>query len=195
MSDPADKDNPKQETQQDGDRGALFSQLLIANRHRIYGFVYSLTHNHQGSEDLLQEVSMVLWRKFDQFEEGTDFAAWAMSVARFCALNWRRKQARLPLSLDDNELMALADEAVAVGCDFDDQRDDLVHCLGRLPQKCRQVVWARYQKDSPVTEIAKEQRMSIRSIYFLLEKAHGLLLDCIKNRMQSRKKNQREGLA
>lgn len=48
---------------------------------------------------------MVLWRKFDQFQEGTDFAVWAMSVARFCALNWRRKQARLPLPRDDEFLI------------------------------------------------------------------------------------------
>jgi len=188
-------EEPESQSASKGDRGELFSQLLIANRHRVYGFLYSLTHNHQGSEDLLQEVSMVLWRKFDQFEEGTDFAAWAMSVARFCALNWRRKQARLPLALDDDELMALADEAVAVGCAFDDQRDDLVHCLGRLPQKCRQVIWARYQKDAAVTEIAKEQKMSIRSIYFILEKAHGLLLDCINSRLENRKNTGEEGSA
>ncbi|GHC44984.1 sigma-70 family RNA polymerase sigma factor [Roseibacillus persicicus] len=192
MSNPPSKDEQAASPNQ-GERGELFSQLLIANRHRIYGFVYSLTHNHQGSEDLLQEVSMVLWRKFDQFEEGTDFAAWAMSIARFCTLNWRRKQARLPLSLEDSELMALADEAAGVACGVEDQRDDLVHCLGRLPQRCRQVVWARYQKDSPVKEIASQQRMSVRSIYFLLEKAHGLLLDCIKSRAESRQKSSEGG--
>ena len=164
-------------------RGELFSQLLIANRHRIYGFIYSLLHNHQGAEDLMQEVSMILWRKFDQFEEGTDFAAWAMSVARFCALNWRRKQARLPLVLEDEDLMKLADEAVAVGCEFENRRDHLQHCLGSLPQRCRKVIWSRYQEEIPVKEIAAEQSISIRSVYLLLEKAHAILLDCICQRM------------
>ncbi|MFC7336850.1 sigma-70 family RNA polymerase sigma factor [Haloferula chungangensis] len=167
----------------DSGRGELFSQLLITNRHRIYGFIYSLLHNHTSSEDLMQEVSMVLWRKFDQFEEGTDFAAWAMSVARFCALNWRRKQMRLPLSLEDEDLMKLADESVSLGCEMEDRRDDLQHCLAKLPSRCQEVLWARYQKESPVKSIAKEQRMSVRSVYLLLEKAHGLLLDCIHRRM------------
>ncbi len=71
---------------------------------------------------------MILWRKFDQFREGTDFAVWAMSVARYCSLNWRRKQARLPLPLEDEDLMRLADESVAVGCGLEDRRDDLQHC-------------------------------------------------------------------
>ncbi|BCX46209.1 hypothetical protein HAHE_01170 [Haloferula helveola] len=160
----------------------LFSQLLIANRHRIYGFIFSLVHNHQGAEDLMQEVSMVLWRKFDQFEEGTDFAAWAMSVARFCSLNWRRKQAKLPLALDDEDLMRLADDAMAVACEIDDRRDALQQCLPRLPQRCRKVVWARYQDEATVPEIAERNDLSVRSIYLLLEKAHGMLLDCIRER-------------
>ncbi|MEM1085987.1 MAG: sigma-70 family RNA polymerase sigma factor [Verrucomicrobiota bacterium] len=167
----------------DGARGELFSQLLITNRHRIYGFIYSLLHDHSSSEDLMQEVSMVLWRKFDQFEEGTDFTAWAMSVARFCALNWRRKKARLPLALDDEDLMKLADEAVAIGCGLEDRRDDLQHCLVKLPLKCREVLWQRYQRETPVADIAKGRRISVRSVYLLLEKAHGLLLDCINRRM------------
>ncbi|MBK1832626.1 sigma-70 family RNA polymerase sigma factor [Roseibacillus ishigakijimensis] len=166
----------------DTSRGELFSQLLVGNRHRIYGFIYSLLHDHQQSEDLMQEVSTILWRKFDQFEEGTDFAAWAMSVARFCALNWRRKQARVPLALEEDDLMRLADDAAALGCSLDDRRDDLEVCLGRLPNRCRQAVWFRYQEDLPVKDIAKKQRVSIRSIYLLLEKAHGMLLDCMNRR-------------
>lgn len=171
-----------QENGEDG-RGELFSQLLMANRHRIYGFIYSLLHKHQASEDLMQEVSMILWRKFDQFEEGTDFAAWAMSVARFCALNWRRKQARLPLPLEDDDLMKLADEAVAVGCEMEDRRDDLQHCLAKLPKRCQTVLGARYQDETPAQKIAEIQRISVRLVYLLLEKAHGLLLDCIHQRM------------
>ena len=165
-------------------KGEVFSQLLISNRHRIYGFLYSLVHDHAAAEDLMQEVSMVLWRKFEQFEEGTDFAAWAMSVARFCALNWRRKQKRLPLALDDEHLMLLADEAVGVSCAFEDRRDDLRHCLAKLPEKLREVLWARYQSEQAVPRIAEARKISVRSVYLLLEKAHGLLLGCIRRRME-----------
>lgn len=166
------------------ERGELYSQLLIANRHRIYGFIYSLLQNHQSSEDLMQEVSMVLWRRFDQFEEGTDFAVWAFSVARYCSLNWRRKQARLPLPLEDEDLMRLVDESVSVGCEMADHRDELQHCLGKLPEKLRKILWSRYQKDERAIEIAEKQGLSVRSVYLFLEKAHSLLLGCIKQRMK-----------
>lgn len=165
------------------EKGERFSGHLMASRHRVYGFIYSLTQNHQASEDLLQEVSTILWRKFDQFEEGTDFAVWAMSVGRYCVLNWRRKQARLPLSLEDDDLMRLADEAISVSCEHDDLREGLEDCLTKLPDKCVRILRARYNREERVPDIAARQGKSVRSIYLLLEKAHGLLMDCIERRL------------
>lgn len=174
------------------DRGELFSQLLVSNRHRIYGFIYSLLQDHTGAEDLMQEVSTILWRKFDQFEEGTDFAVWAMAVARYCSLNWRRKQVRLPLPLEDDDLMRLADEAVAVGCQEDERQEILKECMAKLPEKVAGPLIARYHRGERVQEIAARQKRSVRSIYLLLERAHGLLLDCVNRHM--RKSSRKEGL-
>lgn len=167
------------------DRGELFSQLLVANRHRIYGFIYSLLHNHAASEDLMQEVSTILWRKFDQFEEGTDFVMWAMSVARFCSLNWRRKQARLPVTLEDEDLVRLADEAMGVCLDDEDRKVALRECLAKMPKKLLVLLQSRYYRDDRVTEIAEKEGCSVRKIYMLLEKAHGMLLDCIQRTVQN----------
>ncbi|MGJ8640747.1 MAG: sigma-70 family RNA polymerase sigma factor [Opitutaceae bacterium] len=167
-----------------GNRVELFSELLIANRHRIYGFIYSLVHNHQAAEDLMQEVTIVLWRKFHVFEEGTSFAVWAMSVSRFCALNWRRKQARLPLPLDDDELMRMVDESISVGADLSDRHEKLQKCMMKLPAKFRNVLHWRYQKDERVADVSERLGMSVRSVYMFLEKAHALLLECIQGKVK-----------
>ncbi|WOO40881.1 sigma-70 family RNA polymerase sigma factor [Rubellicoccus peritrichatus] len=170
-------------------RGELYSELLVTNRHRIYGFIYSLLHNHQASEDLMQEVCVVLWRKFDQFQEGTDFAVWAMSVARFCALNWRRKQARLPLPLENEDIIRLADESMAVGCQLSERHEHLQHCLEKLPVKLRKIVKLRYHKEVRVADIAGDQGISVRSVYLFLERAHALLHECVQRQMNSNPSN------
>ena len=167
-----------------GDRVELFSELLIANRHRIYGFIYSLVHNHQAAEDLMQEVTIVLWRKFHVFEEGTSFAVWAMSVSRFCALNWRRKQARVPLPLEDDELMRMVDESISVGADLSDRHEKLQRCMTKLPAKFRHVLHWRYQKDERVVEVSERLGMSVRSVYMFLEKAHALLVECVQGQVK-----------
>lgn len=135
---------------------------------------------------------MILWRKFDQFEEGTDFAVWAMAVARYCSLNWRRKQVRLPLPLEDNDLMRLADEAVSVGCQEDERQAVLRECITKLPEKAAGTLKARYHRGERVPDIAKRQGKSVRSIYLILEKAHGMLLDCVNRHMR---RPQEEGLS
>ena len=88
-----------------------YTRLLVAHQRRIYGFIYTLVHDHSATDDILQEVAALLWKKFETFEVGTDFAAWAMRVARYKVLEWRRKQQRLPLPIDEELLLDLAAKA------------------------------------------------------------------------------------
>ena len=96
----------------DSDLAASFSRLLIANQRRLYGFVYTLVQDHTATDEILQEVATVLLKKFDQFEPGTDFGAWAMKVSRFTVFEWRRKQAKLPLPMGEELFASIADKAV-----------------------------------------------------------------------------------
>ncbi len=164
-------------------RGETFSRLLMAERRRILGFIQVLVQDRAAAEDVLQDVSAVLWTKFDQFEIGTDFAAWAMCVARLTVLNWRRKQARLPLALGDETLLLLADEAVAaLSVPDDERREALQECLSRLPETQRQLLRAHYERGEDVADIAQEAQRTARSIYLRLEKIHAALLDCMTHK-------------
>ena len=167
----------------DADRGGEFSRLLMANRHRIYGFIFALVHNHDATDDILQEATTVLWRKFDRFEPGTDFGAWAMSVARLSIFEWRRKQKKLPLPLDDRELMQLADEAVVVSCEAGARRDALRRCVEHLPDRQRELLRRRYQNGERVAAIAQSSKKSTRAIYKTLNQVHNSLLSCIQKRL------------
>ncbi len=54
------------------------------------------------AEDILQLTKLQLWHIFDQFEQGTNFLAWARQVAFYQMLNFRRaeKVRHLPLAND-----------------------------------------------------------------------------------------------
>lgn len=164
-------------------RGETFSRLLMAERRRILGFIQVLVQDRAAAEDVLQDVSAVLWTKFDQFEIGTDFAAWAMCVARLTVLNWRRKQAKLPVTLCDVTLRLLADEAVAtLSVPDDERREGLQECLRRLPEAQRDLLRAHYERGEDVAAIAQAAQRTTRSIYLRLEKIHAALLDCLQHK-------------
>jgi RNA polymerase sigma-70 factor (ECF subfamily) len=75
---------------------------------RLFGYLMSLLGN---VHDVLQETNLVLWRKIDGFEPGTDFAAWARSVAYFQSLAFLRDRKRDRHIFDDDLLQQIADDA------------------------------------------------------------------------------------
>ena len=81
-------------------------------------------------------------------------------------------------------LMRLADEAVSVGCQENERQAVLRECVTKLPDKLSGALKARYHRGERVPEIAKRHGKSVRSIYLMLERAHGLLLDCVNRHMR-----------
>lgn len=163
--------------------GALFAQLLCANTARIHAFILSLVHDRTASRDILQEVSVVLWKKFDSFQPGSDFGAWAIQVARLCVFEWRREQKRLPLQLDDDCFALLADEAEDLSSEFETRRTALESCIGRLPPGDQDLLMARYYRDVSVSSLAARAHRTRMAIYKRLNKIHGLLLECIQRHL------------
>jgi len=42
------------------------------------------------TEEISQAVAVIMWRKWDKFEVGSDFMKWARGIARFEVLKYRR---------------------------------------------------------------------------------------------------------
>src|SRR5215216_2848989 len=69
-------------------------QLFVKHQLGLRAFILSLEPNFTDAEDLLQEVFLVITRKANDFEEGTNFFAWACTIARFKLLELLRDRAR-----------------------------------------------------------------------------------------------------
>ena len=160
--------------------GERYSRLLVANQRRIYGFILAPVHDRNHADDLQQEVAAVLWKKFDQYQDGTDFAAWAMRVARLCVYEWRRKQSKLPLPLNDTTFEMLSEDAIAMSCEYDDRVSALRDCLEKMSDRHRQMLSARYHEGESVRSIAERFGRTRRAIYKSLEKIHTSLASCIR---------------
>lgn len=162
-----------------------FSRLLVANQRRIYGFILTLVQDRAAADDILQDVSSLLWQKFDKFELGTDFAAWGMAVSRLTILNWRRKQKKVPLLLDDQQFALLADEAVAVSCQHESRQVALSECLQQVDSAGRELLVSRFEMSQSVASIAEHLGRSRVAIYKRLNRIQSLLMDCINEKLQA----------
>lgn len=161
-----------------------FTRLVVANQRRLYGFVYTLINDHAATDDLLQEVTTLLWQKFDTFESGTDFGAWAMKVARFKVLEWRREQAQNALPIEDELLLELAAKAeVHQQTEGLGRLEALESCLGMLNSSDRMLIKQRYSDSQSVVNIAKQKGRTRDAVYKVLARIHRNLQACIDKKL------------
>lgn len=169
----------------DFDRGERFARLLLEVQPRLFGFVLSLSHDRQAAMDMTQEVGVLLWRKFDEYEPDTNFSAWALRIAHYKVMEWRRAQAKLPIALDDEALGLLTDEVEELSARQEARLAALKACLDRLPAKQRQVIDERYEEKISVVDLAKRWNRSRVAMHQLLKKAHQSLRYCIQEQLRN----------
>ena len=56
-----------------GQRHGEFVELLTASHDKLLGYLLSLLGRWHDAQDVLQRVSLLMWQKFESFEQGTDF--------------------------------------------------------------------------------------------------------------------------
>jgi RNA polymerase sigma-70 factor (ECF subfamily) len=166
-------------------REQRFLQLFLSYERRIYAFIFALVPNWSDADDLLQETSAVLWRKLDDFEPGTDFLAWALSIARFQVLNYRKKQRQNRARLSDQTVETLADQLMVFSERSDARRDALAECLAKLSSRDRELIQLRYQPEATTQSVATSVGRSLKAVYKALNRIHGQLLLCIRQTLAS----------
>ena len=73
-----------------------FMDLLMAHQGQVFGYIYAAVRNLDDAEELYQQTSLVLWRKFSGYQPGSDFARWACKAAKYEILHFQRDNAEVP---------------------------------------------------------------------------------------------------
>ncbi len=157
-----------------------FLQLLMANHKRIYTFILGMVPNYQDAEDLLQETILVMWSKFDRFEEGTSFASWGATVAKYQILNARRKKTIHDLQFSPEIQQLIMEKSEFYSDQIDTRMQALRKCIGKLNGRDYELLQMRYEKERDVKDIATSHGRSIQSVYKRLARIHNALLHCVR---------------
>ncbi|MBM4071835.1 MAG: sigma-70 family RNA polymerase sigma factor [Planctomycetes bacterium] len=164
---------PEQPCRQD-----LFRQQWVRWQPRIYAYIRAIVFNRSDAEDLLQEVAEVLWRKIDAYEPATQFDHWAFGVARNKVLNFQKKKGRDRARFSETLEEVLAEEA-ARPSRKGDLLDALESCVDKLPAQLRDLLRRRYEPQATNRSVAHDLGRSESVISRTLNKAYGLLLECM----------------
>jgi RNA polymerase sigma-70 factor (ECF subfamily) len=162
-------------------RGKLFLRLFLQHERRLYAYIVTLLTNWTDADDVLQEVSLVMWDKFDADNPPDDFTAWGCRIAYFKVLDFLKKRQRSRVVFSQAMLERLAESAAeqAGALQLDDRRQALADCLAKLTPRDRDLLGRRFTEGASIQSIAAQAGRSADAIYKALGRIRLALFDCV----------------
>jgi RNA polymerase sigma-70 factor (ECF subfamily) len=160
-----------------------FVRLLNGAHAMLLRYVMSLVANRHDAEDVMQRASVVMWKRFGTFESGTDFVAWATTVAFYEVRNFQRATGRSRLEFDDELMLTLAEERAQHVQRWSARMETLEICVEKLDRSQRELVETVYTQDVDVAEVARQQGRAPQTIYNQLNFIRRALAECVQRRM------------
>jgi RNA polymerase sigma-70 factor (ECF subfamily) len=164
--------------------GAFVAQLTdIQMPLRLY--VHSLMPGNAAAQDVVQQANATLWKKREDFTHGTNFKAWAFSVARYEVLNYRKQQARDSRLVFGEELEQIfADDLSERDDDTDLRHEALNGCLEKLRPQDRELLLHRYTATAgTLDDFAASAGRSVGGLKVTLHRLRNALLGCIEKQL------------
>jgi RNA polymerase sigma-70 factor (ECF subfamily) len=136
------------------------------------------------ASEVVQEVSVRLWEKWDSYDQDRPFLPWAMRFAYLQVLKWRQGKAREKLIFSDDLL-----SQINATNDYEEplmeaRRKTLTLCLDKLNKDDRRIVELRYGRHGAIKEEAKKTGVKMHKLYYALERIRIQLLNCIELNLQ-----------
>lgn len=161
-------------------RTESFLNLVTPVQGKLFAFIISHWPNREDAEDILQETITTMWKKYDNYSEGTDFQAWAITVAKYTLMSFRKKRTGDPISFNDEALRILDSRSNEFIRKYDTHLGALKDCLEKLDKKRMDLIEQKYFKQIPVKRIAVRYGTSPRAVYKAIAGIHNVLMRCVR---------------
>jgi RNA polymerase sigma-70 factor (ECF subfamily) len=159
--------------------GGEFIRLFLPLQGDLLAYLMALGLSPEDAADALQEAAVDMLARFDSFQPGTSFRAWAFTFARNEALTMLKSRARrLALTAEaaaELERISLrgADAPTAAA-------SALASCIQRLQKAARSLLDMRYRQGLGVREMARSLRRPVDSVYTSLFRIRRTLRGCVE---------------
>ena len=157
-----------------------FLRLLMPIQGKIYGYILSRWPNRVDADDIMQETVATIWKKFDTYKSGTDFQAWAITIAKFTVMSYQKKNIHKPIQFNEEAMRILESQSDSFIKQFNARLDVLSDCVKKLNREDKHLLEMKYLKELPAKRIAVRFDVSSRAIYKKLSRIHTILMRCVR---------------
>lgn len=159
-----------------------YVRLLGRHQKQLFRLIFCSVRNVSDAEDLFQQTAITLWDKFAEFEPGSNFYAWAATIARNKLRDFIKKKSRERVYFSDEVLQLLAEEQGA----FEEEElrlQALSHCRQKLSRDDQLLLDECYSSGDSVVKIARRRGCTPGSLYASIWRIRRALFACIQRAM------------
>ena len=162
-----------------------FLRLFTRFEGNLRAFVASLLPTWEGVDEVMQESSIVLWRKFAQFDQSAEsrFLDWAFMIARYEVLKYRRRRATDRLRFSEDVFELLATTAASVTATQDERLRLLGECVANLEPAQLELAKAVYKDGIAIKDVAEKVGRSPTGLYKALARIRNRLATCVQTKL------------
>lgn len=161
-----------------------FMRLWTSTQPSVGNYVRSVVRDRAAAEDVLQETALVIFRRFEEFDEQRPFVAWALGIARFQVMGMQRDSARSLVVFDDEVLEKFTGSWAEQAAETSDRSEALESCIARLASHAQRLVRLRYFEELNADQIARQLGGNGASIRVTLQRIREQLRTCIDRQAQ-----------
>jgi RNA polymerase sigma-70 factor (ECF subfamily) len=154
-----------------------FLRLYAEQEQALHGYVRSMLPDRHETSEVMQEVIVTLWQKFDA---AADFRKWSFGVARIKVLQHLQRRIRDRHIFSAELVQQLADRQAEFESRHTTHREALQDCLGKLPQGQHELVISAYTKGTRIDDLAAKRGETSMALYKRLHRIRQALLDCVR---------------
>ena len=168
-------------------KSSKFFALYTNTQGRLYSYLLMMVHNRDDADELLQETAAIMWERFDQFQEGTNFGAWAIKIAKNKSYEHLRKNKSTKMLLNGKFYEDISDFAEKSSEEIPVRLQALNNCINKLNTSNQKLLRLRYKKGLSIKDISQATGRSCSALYKNLASILRLLRICIERTLLSQR--------
>jgi len=176
-------DRPEQPASDHTQAMVKLAKLWSSAMPALDAFVRAAVRDAHDCDDIIQATGEFVASHFHEFEEGTSFTGWTITIARFRIRELYRDRSRDRLVLTGEAIDAIAEVAQDTGELVNARRNALNDCLDQLPPRQRKLMEMRYLQDLKPRVIADRIGRSPNTISAALMRVRKALHRCIDQQL------------
>jgi RNA polymerase sigma-70 factor (ECF subfamily) len=133
-----------------------FTRLWTEAQPIVAAYLNALVPDFQEAEDLLQDVAVILLRKFPEYTSDRPFIRWAIGIAKYEVLSARRRHARSRLCYTPDLLDRISEAYEELTPELERRAAALRDCLQEIQGRAREIVRLRYEQSLKPGAIAEQ---------------------------------------